>query len=87
MIVDIFNTNNTYNVIYADPPWQYTNNYTRGRIRADMGSVIDHPVMKHSKKPDVVRNLIAELFDSNCIKLELFARQEFRGWDCWGNEV
>lgn len=52
-----------------------------------MGSVIDHPVMKHSKKPDVVRNLIAELFDSNCIKLELFARQEFRGWDCWGNEV
>ena len=181
MIVDIFNTNNTYDIIYADPPWQYTNNHTRGsaenhyqtmlledikglhidklskpnsvlfmwatfpmlpdalelinswgftyktvgfnwvkwnknkqiwfmglgnytrsnpeicllgvkgrglkRIRADIGSVINYPVMKHSKKPDIVRNLIAELFGSDCTKLELFARQEFRGWDCWGNEV
>lgn len=181
MIVDIFNTDSTYDVIYADPPWQYTNNYTRGsaekhyqtmlledikglpidklsktnsvlfmwatfpmlpdalelikswgftyktigfnwvkwnknkqswfmglgnytrsnseicllgikgkglkRIRTDMGSVIDYPVMEHSKKPDVVRKCITDLFDANCTKIELFARQEFRGWDCWGNEV
>lgn len=57
------------------------------RIRADIGSVVDYPVMEHSKKPDIVRNLIAEMFGPNCTKLELFARQEFTGWDCWGNEV
>ena len=23
MVVDIYNTNKKYNIIYADPPWQY----------------------------------------------------------------
>ena len=23
MVVDIYNTDNKYNIIYADPPWQY----------------------------------------------------------------
>ena len=25
MYVDIFNTQNKYNIIYADPPWDYGN--------------------------------------------------------------
>lgn len=40
----------------------------------------------HSKKPDEVRQRIKALFgDIPCI--ELFARQQADGWDCWGNEV
>lgn len=41
---------------------------------------------KHSKKPDEVRKSIETLF-GDVPKIELFARQTFDGWDCWGNEV
>ncbi len=41
---------------------------------------------EHSKKPDVVREKIRELF-GDTPKIELFARQHCQGWDCWGNEV
>ena len=41
---------------------------------------------EHSRKPDEVREKIAELV-GQVPKIELFARQEFEGWDCWGNEV
>ena len=35
MKVDIFNTDKKYNVIYADPPWQYTKKLVnRGKARA-----------------------------------------------------
>ena len=41
---------------------------------------------KHSKKPDIVYSLIEELF-GDLPRIELFARQQVEGWDCWGNEV
>lgn len=41
---------------------------------------------KHSKKPSYYRSRIEEYFP-NISKVELFARQEYDGWDCWGNEV
>lgn len=41
---------------------------------------------KHSKKPDIVYSLIEELF-GDVPRIELFARQQVEGWDCWGNEV
>jgi len=41
---------------------------------------------EHSKKPDDVRNKIVEIC-GNIPRIELFARQEVNGWDCWGNEV
>ena len=40
----------------------------------------------HSKKPNEVRNRIVELC-GDLPKIELFARQRVKGWDCWGNEV
>lgn len=45
-------------------------------------------VMKHSKKPDIVRKKILELFksDEHTAKIELFARTKVFGWDVWGNE-
>ena len=48
--------------------------------------IIESKVEQHSKKPDVVRNTIVELF-GNLPRVELFARQKTDGWDVWGNEV
>lgn len=41
---------------------------------------------KHSKKPDGIRQWIAECYPE-VPKLELFARQKTSGWDVFGNEV
>ena len=41
---------------------------------------------KHSKKPDEVRDRIVEMFPIQS-KIELFARQEYTGWDNFGNEI
>lgn len=56
------------------------------RINMGIGSVIDTPVEDHSKKPDMVRRKIVELMGDKP-RIELFARQRYKGWDCWGNEV
>lgn len=54
--------------------------------RGDISSVIISPREEHSKKPDIVRDKIVELC-GDIPRIELFARQEAEGWDCWGNEV
>lgn len=41
---------------------------------------------KHSKKPLCAYEMIENMFP-NSKKIELFARSERNGWDCWGNEV
>jgi len=41
---------------------------------------------EHSKKPDEIRNRIIQLC-GDLPKIELFARQRVKGWDCWGNQV
>lgn len=47
-----------------------------------------HPVMKHSEKPALFRNLVVDLFDAEQLpKIELFCRHNITGWDSWGNEV
>lgn len=51
-----------------------------------ISSVIISPREEHSKKPDEVRKRIVELC-GDIPRIELFARQEVEGWDCWGNEV
>lgn len=184
MVVDIYNTNKRYNIIYADPPWQYkvwsnkakgrsaeshysTMNIeeiikmkkviekisendcvlfiwitypclreglqvikewgftyktcafnwvkknkkadswfwgmgywtranselcllaTKGKIKrksARVHQIVDTSIEEHSKKPDVVREKIVELI-GDVPRIELFARKEITGWDCWGNEV
>jgi len=40
---------------------------------------------EHSKKPDSIRKLIEDKIIGN--RLEMFAREKYDGWDCWGNEV
>ena len=56
------------------------------RIAANVHSIIATPIEKHSKKPDEVRNRIVQLL-GDIPRIELFAREETKGWDCWGNEV
>ena len=41
---------------------------------------------RHSEKPAETRDRIVKLF-GDLPRIELFARQEAEGWDCWGNEV
>lgn len=62
---------------------------TRGRpkrLSAGVHSVIDTPIERHSKKPDVTRDRIVELL-GDLPRIELFARNSVPGWDAWGNEV
>ena len=56
------------------------------RLSASIHSVIDAPIERHSKKPDIVRDKIVELV-GGLSRIELFARESVSGWDCWGNEV
>lgn len=64
------------------------------RISAGVLSVIDaeesealiSKIEGHSKKPDIVRDRILELC-GDLPRIELFARQNPKGWDVWGNEV
>lgn len=43
------------------------------------------PKTVHSRKPDKMREMIERV--SYEPRLELFARMQVHGWDCWGNEV
>jgi N6-adenosine-specific RNA methylase IME4 len=56
------------------------------RKRNDIFQLVQTPIEEHSKKPDAVRTRIVELM-GDLPRIELFARQCFDGWDCWGNEV
>jgi N6-adenosine-specific RNA methylase IME4 len=41
---------------------------------------------QHSKKPHETYERINSLV-GECEKLELFARNTYEGWDCWGNQI
>ena len=56
------------------------------RISASVHQVIMSKIEEHSKKPDETRDRIVQLV-GNLPRIELFARQQADGWDCWGNEV
>lgn len=56
------------------------------RLSHSIHQIVFAPVAEHSKKPDVIREKIVELF-GDLPRIELFARQTYPGWDCWGNEV
>ena len=61
-------------------------NYKTPDRKKIVPSVIMHKKTKHSKKPDKIRYMLQNLFpDYN--KVELFARDRFEGWNCYGNEL
>ena len=55
------------------------------RKSARVRELIVAPVRQHSRKPDEIYQRVEELSDGPY--LELFARQEWPGWTCIGNEV
>lgn len=55
-------------------------------MRGKYTTVLREPSTKHSKKPVCAYEMLENMFP-NAKKLELFARNERNGWDCWGNEV
>ena len=54
----------------------------RGKIH----SVFTELVKKHSKKPVKAYEIIESLYPT-LPKLEMYARNERAGWDCWGDEA
>lgn len=52
-----------------------------------VSQLIEYQLGKHSAKPPITRDKIKELMGEECKCLELFARNNIEGWDCWGNEV
>ena len=62
---------------------------TKGKIsrkRNDIRQLQVFPIQQHSKKPDAFRNLIVDLV-GDLPRIELFSRDNFEGWDNWGNQV
>lgn len=56
------------------------------RVSSKVSQLIMEPIRQHSQKPDSTRKKIKELMGEQSA-IELFARNEFDGWDSWGNEV
>ncbi|MBQ8693155.1 MAG: hypothetical protein IJ520_08430 [Synergistaceae bacterium] len=54
----------------------------RGKIH----SVFTEQVKRHSQKPEIAFEIIDRLYPS-LRKLELYARSQRTGYDCWGNEI
>ena len=63
---------------------------TRGKVlkRANhnVPQVCDERIMEHSRKPNIIRQRIVDLF-GDISRIELFCRTSPNGWDAWGNEV
>ena len=57
-------------------------NEERGKIH----TVFTERAKKHSQKPEMSFDIIERLYP-NLKKIELYARSQRPGWDCWGNEV
>ena len=56
------------------------------KISSRVHQVVLDKIREHSRKPDCVRDRIVQLC-GDLPRIELFARQKVKGWDCWGNEV
>ena len=61
MVVDIYNTEKKYNIIYADPPWRYM-----GWRNGDRGVERHYPTMKIEEILNM-KDAIKSISDENCI--------------------
>lgn len=58
---------------------------TKDNKRQQGTTLLLAPRREHSQKPDEMRTMIEKV--SYAPYIELFARQHFDNWDCWGNEI
>ena len=56
------------------------------RVSKAVPQVCDARVMEHSRKPSEIRDRIVELC-GDVPRIELFARETVKGWDCLGDEI
>ena len=56
------------------------------RVSNSVFQLIQSPIGKHSKKPDVARDKIVQLI-GDLPRIELFARQRTEGWDAIGYDL
>lgn len=56
------------------------------RVSKSVKQLAMSKIREHSRKPDEIRERIVELL-GDVPRLEMFGRQEFPGWDVFGNEV
>ena len=56
------------------------------RVSKAVPQVCDARVMEHSRKPAEIRERIVELC-GDVPRIELFARETVKGWDCLGDEI
>ena len=76
-------------------------NYTRGNaelcligvkgqkpkfLTRGLSQIVESKLLEHSQKPNEVREKIVQLCGF-LPRIELFARQQTEGWDCWGDEL
>lgn len=61
MVVDIYNTKNKYNIIYADPPWKYHT------WRDGTGTAEKHYITMKAEDIIGMKDTIKEISDKNCI--------------------
>ena len=54
--------------------------------RGKYTTVLREPATQHSRKPQCVYEMLDRMFPG-VKKLELFARVEYKDWDCWGNQT
>lgn len=55
-------------------------------VRGKYATTFTEKSTTHSKKPNYAYEMIEDMFKDSQ-KLELFARNKRKNWDCWGNEV
>ena len=55
-------------------------------VKSYYESLYEEPVSGHSRKPDEFRKRIQAMYPKSK-KLELFARENYSGWDAYGNQV
>lgn len=53
----------------------------------DIRNVIEAPRRQHSRKPDEAYRMAERLFGPHARRLDLFSRQERRGWTAWGDQI
>lgn len=64
-----------------------TANNVRNIIETEDLDVMDEKTRGHSRKPDAQYDFCQRLAPRAIRFVELFARQRYPGWDCWGNEA
>ena len=71
MKIDIYNTDKKYNIIYADPPWEYKQkqinfqNYDKGKKY--INSVTEHYSTLSKKELFEMEEIIKNIADKNCL--------------------